>query len=232
MTRHLVTSGLLAGFFAACLATLLQFGLLERNILLAERYESGALTHFAGVAADTGHDHGEAGHDHPTDAPPFWARQAKTLLAMIITYCGYGLMMVAGLSLVRHFGRTVGPAQGLLWGVAGFAAFSLAPAMGLAPALPGMAGADLATAQVWWLSCAGATVAGLAVLAYGTGPVRVAGLILLAIPHIIGAPHPAEFTGILPPEMTAQHAARSLGVGLLVWVTLGSLSRWLLDRNA
>ncbi|MBC7737661.1 MAG: CbtA family protein [Candidatus Saccharibacteria bacterium] len=234
MTKHLVTSALLAGFIVACLATVLQFGFLERNIVLAERYESGALTHFAGVQQPDGavHDHTDAAHDHPTDAQPFWARQGKTLLTMIITYCGYALMMVAGLSLARHFGKTVGTAQAMLWGLAGFAAFSLAPAMGLEPTLPGVEGADLAVRQVWWLFCAGATVAGLGLLAYGNAWARFAGPILLLIPHIIGAPHLAEFTGILPPEMAAQHAARSLGVGLVAWVTLGGLSRWFLDRNA
>lgn len=242
MTRHLLTSGLLAGFAVALLATLLQFAFLERNILLAERYESGALVHFGGplaghndVAAtqDATASHDQIAHNNATEEAPFWQRQVKTLLAMIITYCGYGLVMIAGISVARHFGKTVGPSEALLWGLAGFAAFSLAPAMGLEPALPGVEGADLAQRQVWWLLCAGATLAGLALLAYGNGPIpRLAAVVLLAAPHIVGAPHLAEFTGILPPEMAAQHAARSLGVGLVAWVTLGGLSRWFLDRAA
>ena len=64
MTKHLVASGLLAGFVVALLATLLQFAFVERGILLAERYESDALQHFGGVG---GHDHAAAApaaHDH------------------------------------------------------------------------------------------------------------------------------------------------------------------------
>ncbi len=227
MTKHLMTSGLLAGLVVAIFATLLQFAFLERNILLAEQYETGELTHFA---VGAGHDHTEAGHDHAVSR--FWPRQAKTLLTLIITYCGYGLGMIAGISLARHFGKSIGATQALLWGLAGFAAFSLAPAMGLAPSLPGIEGADLTSRQIWWLFCASATVAGLGLLAYGHGLVRLAGVAFILVPHITGAPHLSEFTGILPPEMAAQHAARSLGVGMVVWVTLGGLSRWFLDRTA
>jgi cobalt transporter subunit CbtA len=240
MTRQLVTSGLIAGFVVALLATLLQFAFLERNILLAERYESGELTHFAAAAQ---HDHSAAMTDAtgaPTDQKldvrseedtPFWARQIKTALTLIITYCGYGLVMIAGMSIARHFGKTIGGAEALLWGLAGFAAFSMAPAMGLEPALPGMPAADLVARQTWWLACAVATVAGLALLAYGVGRVsQVAGLVILALPHMIGAPHLDGFFGALPPELAARHAAGSLGVGLVAWLTLGWLSRWLLDR--
>jgi cobalt transporter subunit CbtA len=239
MTKHVVTSGLIAGFVVALLATLLQFAFLERNILLAERYETGELTHFA-AAPD--HDHSPAApeaaqdhdaHSHDTGDTPFWLRQAKTALTLILTYCGYGLVMVAGISVARHFGKTIGGAEALLWGLAGFAAFSMAPAMGLEPALPGMAGADLVERQIWWLACALATVAGLALLAYGAGIVaRVAGIGIMALPHLVGAPHLDGFFGGFPPELASRHAAGSLGVGLVAWLTLGGLSRWLLDRSA
>ena len=63
MTKHMLASGLFAGFAVALLATLLQFAFLERNILLAERYEAGELQHFAGA----GHDH--ASSDHVAEAP-------------------------------------------------------------------------------------------------------------------------------------------------------------------
>ena len=250
MTKHMLVSGLVAGLVVALLATLLQFAFLEQGILLAERYETGELTHFAGLETGAGHDHAATEtapetaatdapatahhHDHGTEeAEPFWQRQAKTLLSMIVTYGGYGLVLVAGLALAGHYDRAVTPAQGLLWGLAGFAAFSLAPAMGLEPALPGVEAADLASRQGWWALCAAATVVGLALIAYGTGVLpRVAGVILLALPHIIGAPHLAEFTGILPPELSARHAARSLGVGLIAWVTLGYVAQSLWSRPA
>ena len=243
MTRHLVTSGLIAGFIVASLATVLQFAFLERNILLAERYETGELSHFA---ASPDHEHGATkaapkaaseqdhdAHSHVQDNRPFWLRQINTALTMTLTYCGYGLVMVAGMAITRHFGKTIGGAEALLWGLAGFAAFSMAPALGLEPALPGMAAADLVDRQTWWLGCAVATVAGLGMLAYGVGiGARMAGIVIMALPHVIGAPHLDAFFGVVPPELAARHAAGSLGVGLVAWLTLGGLCRWLLDRTA
>ena len=227
MTKHLAVSGLLAGFAVALLAALLQFAVLERGILLAERYETGELQHFGGA----GHDH--AAHDHASAPASFCQRQAKTLLTMTITYCGYGILMVAGMALATHFSRKPSRSEGLLWGLAGFTAFFLAPAQGLPPVLPGVETADLAASQGWWLLCAVATAAGLALLAYGSGLIpRLAAVVLIALPHIIGAPHLADFTGVLPPELAAQHAARSLGVGLAAWVTLGGLAQYFWTRAA
>ena len=84
MTKHLLVSGLLAGFVVALLATLLQFAFVERLILLAERYETGELVHFQQAAvADHSHDTTTAAHLHMgDDDAPFWQRQAKTVLVM------------------------------------------------------------------------------------------------------------------------------------------------------
>lgn len=240
MTKHMLASGLLAGFVVALLATVLQFALLERLILLAERYETGELSLFQFT-----HDHVRVTRDanseaiqtflvhEQTDDAPFWQRQAKTLLTMLITYGGYGLVMVAGFAFANHLGHAIPLQTGLLWGLAGFVCFAMAPALGLEPELPGTESAALEARQLWWIGTALATVAGLALLAYGRGLVpRLGGIVLLAIPHIIGAPHLAEFTGIVPPELAASFAARSLGVGLVCWVTMGGLASRFWDRKA
>lgn len=239
MTKHMLASGLLAGFVVAMLASLLQFTMVERLILLAEQYESGALVHFqaAGHQDDTAahsHDAAAAPHDHGEAADqPFWQRQAKTVLSMIVTYCGYALVMIAGFALANHFGRKVPLAHGLLWGLAGFASFSLAPAMGLELQPPGVEQAALQARQLWWIGCALATAAALGLIAYANGVLpRLAAIVLLAVPHIIGAPHLPEFTGIIPPELSSLFASRSLGLGLIAWVTLGGLSVWFWDRQA
>jgi len=79
--------------------------------------------------------------------------------------------------------------QGLAWGLAGYASFALAPALGLPPELPGVESAALVARQLWWLGTALATAAGIATLAFVSARrVALLGLILLALPHIIGAP--------------------------------------------
>lgn len=239
MIQKMLASALFAGVAAGLLAALLHFAFVQKSILLAEEYESGSLTHFQGKAAEghdasEDHDHGaaaeaEAGHDHGAhdhgtagEEPSEFQRNALTGLFSILIYSAYALILVAGFGLAMAYGRRVGAREGLLWGIAGFAAFQLAPALGLAPELPGTAAAELATRQVWWWGTVLSTATGIALLAYGKGAVYAAlGLALLAAPHLIGAPHLEGFAGVAPPELAATFAARVLGVGLVVWAVLG-----------
>ena len=79
-----------------------------------------------------------AAHDHPAAAE--WEpengfeRSAYTLAADLLTGIGFALLLAAGLTLR---GGDAGWHDGLFWGLAGFAAFTLAPGMGLPPELPG-----------------------------------------------------------------------------------------------
>ncbi len=241
MIQKMLASALFAGVAAGLLAALLHFAFVQKSILLAEEYESGSLTHFQG-AAPAGHDHGdghdhgaatgteaEAGHDHGShdhgaagEEPSEFQRNALTGLFSILIYSAYALILVAGFGLAMAWGRRIGAREGLLWGIAGFAAFQLAPALGLAPELPGTAAAELTARQVWWWGTVLSTATGIALLAYGRGVVfALLGLALLAAPHLIGAPHLEGFAGVAPPELAATFAARVLGVGLVVWAVLG-----------
>ena len=237
MIKRMLAGGVIAGFAAGLIAALLHFAFVQELILLGEQYESGALVHFeaSGTApATTGHDHaaGEAAgaHDHAAadaGAESAFQRNALTVLFTTLIYASYGILLVAGFAIAEQFGRTVSPGEGVLWGLAGFAAFQLAPAMGLAPELPGAIAADLGARQMWWLGTVVATGGGLALLGYGrTALISALGGALLAAPHVIGAPHLDQFYGVAPPELAAEFAARVLGVGFVAWATLG----WLAGR--
>jgi cobalt transporter subunit CbtA len=217
MIQRMVTSACVAGIAAGLLAALLHYAFVQKYILLGETYESGAAVHFDGVLAG-GHDH-EAGsqeHDHAAhdhgaagETSPL-QRNGMTVLFFALLYAAYGLIMVAGFGLAQHFGQRISAREGVLWGIAGFVAIQLAPAIGLAPELPGTVGPDLTDRQVWWA---------LAVL-------------LLALPHLIGAPELDGFTGVAPPEVASAFAARSLAVGLVAWSLMGWLAGWMWDRDA
>ena len=128
------------------------------------------------------------------------------------------------LNLARQIGIKVGLAQGVLWGLAGFLAFQMMPALGLPPELPGMPAADLTDRQIWWAVTAVSTGIGLWFIAYGSvNWQRILGAGVLAAPQIWGAPKVADFAGIVPPELAASFAAHSLGVGLITWLVLGGL---------
>lgn len=239
MIRKLLTGGVVAGFAAGLLGALLHFAFVQELILLGEQYESGARVHFEahagpdGAGMQAGHGHG--GHDHDQSDPnetSTIARNGLTVLFTGLIYVGYGLLLVAGFALAEHFGRRIKIAEAIMWGIAGFASFQLAPAMGLAPELPGSVAADLGARQAWWLGTVIATAGGIALLAYGRGVVWwvLAGA-LLAAPHVIGAPQLGEYYGVAPPELAAQFAARVLGVGLVVWTVLGWLAGVLWQRE-
>ncbi len=231
MFQRLVTGAVFAGCAAGLIAALLHFSFVQALILTGEQYESGALTHFAGggdhaVHADAGEASGEdAGHDHATHKhgeSGGLARDGLTVLFTVLIYVAYGFILIAGFGAASTFGARIGAVQGLLWGIGGFAVFQLAPAMGLAPELPGTVAADLGARQVWWWGTALLTAAGLLGLGYGRKAwVFVLAGVALALPHVIGAPSLGEYYGSAPPELGAAFAARVLGVGLVAWAVLG-----------
>ncbi|MDP3959557.1 MAG: CbtA family protein [Pseudorhodobacter sp.] len=232
MTKRMLTSALCAGLAAGLLAALLHFAFIQNLILLGEQYETGQTVHFGTAAApstEVGHDHttpaaATAAHDHGTPPSTLW-RKSLTALFTVLLYTGYGLLLVAGFALAEHFGTRITARDGVLWGGAGFIAVQLAPAMGLAPELPGTPGAELVLRQIWWLGTIAATATGIALLAYGRGiSVAVLGAALLAAPHVIGAPQTAQFAGVAPPELAAAFAARVLGTSLAAWLLLGSVA--------
>lgn len=235
MITRMLAGGVLAGFAAGLFAALLHFAFVQKLILLGEQYETGALVHFeagnAPAASDHSHAEGEAEHSHDAattaEGESSFKRNALTVMFTALIYASYGIILVAGFALAEHFGKAVTAGEGVLWGLAGFAVFQLAPAMGLPPELPGTVAADLGVRQVWWLGTVLATATGLACLGYGRSLLpAVVGGALLAAPHVIGAPHPDQFYGVAPPEVGAAFAANVLGVGFAAWASLG----WLAGR--
>lgn len=161
----------------------------------------------------------------PAEDAASLSRNSLTVLFASLIYVGYALLLTAAYALADRFGHRVTAREGVLWGIAGFAMFQLAPALGLAPNLPGIVAAAYEARLVWWWGTVLATGAGLALLAFGRGPVWVAAaVLLLAAPHLVGAPQPDGFSGVAPPELAAGFSARVIGLSLTVWAMLGWLS--------
>ena len=249
MIQRMVSSAVIAGLVVGLLAAVLHFAFLQGPILEAERYETGALVHFAPGGAGQEHQAvggaggdvtskttgtaatepavtaSDPGQDTGGKAGRVTVRNALTVFFKIGMQIAFALLLVAGFSVAEAYGRRITARDGLLWGIAGFAAFQLAPAMGLAPELPGTMAAALEARQLWWVSVVAATGVALALLGYGRGPAAWgAALILLAAPHLIGAPELDSYSGVTPPELSAAFAARTLGCGLIAWAALGWLA--------
>ena len=237
MFQKMMTGALIAGIGAGLLAAVLHFAFIQNYILLGEQYETGELVHFAAPDAAPEalpHDHAEAAgheqgaHEHGDAEVSTIERNALTVGFTVLLYVAYGIMLTAGFAIAAQFGKRITATEGALWGLAGFAAFQLAPGMGLAPELPGSAAADLAARQVWWWSTVVATGLGIALMAYGRSVIAtLAGAALIAAPHVVGAPLLEGYYGYAPTEVGAIFSSRVLGVGLAVWVALG----WLAGRQ-
>src|SRR5271170_3222915 len=216
-------AGLLSGVFAAAAH---QIGTVP-VILQAEIYEQAA-EHSPAQA----HEHPiTTTHEHAAAWEPANGveRTAYTLLADLLTGVGFALLLAAGLTLR---GGEVTWRDGLFWGLAGFAAITLAPGLGLPPELPGTAAAPLLDRQLWWLATAVATGSGLALLAF-TRRARWAifAAILIVLPHLYGAPQLAEPPAAATPEVLSHRFVVAVTVvSFLFWLILGASTGYFYRR--
>jgi len=231
MFRRIVFSALLSGLVAGLLITLVQHFTVIPMVLEAESYEAGV----ASVSEAVGHGHGHEhdGHSHGAGGGNEWApadgaeRTFYTALTNTLAAIGFALLLGACFTVFNHANWRMG----LLWGLGGFAAFQLAPAMGLPPELPGTVAADVASRQAWWVGTVIATAVGLGALVFAkTSLLRILGVVLIALPHVIGAPHPEVFSMAVPPEMASDFALRTLLVGGLFWLMLGGLAGFTFNK--
>ena len=227
MIKRIARTAGFTGLLAALLLTLLQSLWVAPLILQAETYEK------APAVAEVTHEHaaGAAAHTHDAEAwepEDGWQRVLSTTGGNLVVAVGFALML-AGLYTLRAPTRT---AQGLLWGLAGYATFVLAPTLGLPPELPGTAAADLALRQTWWIGTAASTAAGIALIVFGRNwLLKVLGVAILAVPHIIGAPQPQVHSMLAPEALEAQFKIASQLTNVAFWLALGLISAWLFRRN-
>jgi cobalt transporter subunit CbtA len=226
--RNIVFAAALAGLIAGVFVTIVHEIGTVPIILKAETYEKAAETSAAPAtdadAATAEHQH-EAEAWEPTDG---FERTAFTVLADVLTGIAFGLLLTAAYALR---GRAMDWRQGLFWGLAGFATFTLAPGLGLPPELPGTESAPLLDRQLWWVATAIATAGGLALIFFTrTIALTVLGVGLIALPHIYGAPQPAEHKMLAPGGLAHSFAVAAVVTSFLFWLVLGTLTgvfyRW------
>lgn len=220
--RRLVLAAVCAGAVAGGFLFLLQHLTVEPLIVLAESYEH--------QAADE-HDKGDAAAWEPAGLE----RTAFTAIGTVLTGIAFAAIL---LGTAVAFGVTLDAKRGLVLGLIGFAAFVAAPSIGLAPKPPGVPGADVVDAQIWWSLTALSTLAGLGAIvrAPRTGLSWFIGIALVALPHVIGAP-PAQAAEHVPADLVTRFAWLSVVTRLPFWLVLGALGGALLrdfnpDRKA
>jgi cobalt transporter subunit CbtA len=218
--RAIVFSAVVAGGVVGLTVTGVQHLGTVPLISKAEVYErateaSPATSAVAAEHAD--HQHADAAWE-PQDG---LERTAFTAAANVLTAIGFALVL-GGIFAVRGSGDWY---DGLLWGLAAFVVFTIAPGLGLPPTLPGIPTADLELRQLWWIATAASTAAGLALLFLRRSPLTaIIALCLLALPHVIGAPQPADAHTEVPPALSRQFVAAVTFTSLFFWSLLGSLT--------
>jgi cobalt transporter subunit CbtA len=230
--RMFLTVALLAGIGAGLVVWGVHMLGTTPLILQAEVYENAAdatapAAEPAATEATAVEHHHDAEAWEPADG---WQRNLFTLGADIVTGVGFAFLLTAA---IVFFGKGADWRRGILWGLAGFACFTLAPSFGLPPELPGTEAAPLLDRQLWWIGTVIATAGGLFAAArlrnvYG----YAIAVVLIALPHVVGAPQPEAAGGLAPEELEHKFVLIAIATSLVFWLALGVLTGAFFKRYA
>lgn len=228
--RRVVYYSILVGIVAGIVLTAVQRFQVVPIIFAAEAFE--------GASADVASGGGD-GHDHEHWGPEDgFERTAYTAFSNALTAVGFALVLLSAILVAQTWSRErpLRPTwkRAIGWSLAGYAVFWLAPALGLPPEIPLQNAADLQDRQVWWVICVVCTAAGIGGLAFAPAPWRWMAPLVIAVPYLIGAPHP-EGPMFLDQSPEAAKALEALAgqyvyaaaiANAVFWATLGTLVTW------
>ena len=219
--RIMVVAALWSGLWAGLLLTAIQSIQVIPTLLQAEVYEERTTAlpaHMhSGSETPQAHQH-EAEAWQPQNG---WERTAYTAVANISLAVGFALLLGAASNLrggISHW------RNGLLWGMAGYTIFFVAPSLGLPPEVPGTEAANLKDRQIWWLMTVFDTAFGLWLIAFSkTKQNKLLGAVLLLSPHLIGAPQPEVHSSAAPAELAHTFIMATTLTNAVFWLALGGL---------
>ncbi len=217
--RKLMVAVFGSGALAGLVLFALQYFTVVPLIQAAETYEA------AGNEAHSGAVHENEGWQ-PAEG---WERTSLTALTTVLTGIGFAAVLLGVMALA---GETINTRHGALWGLAAFACFSLAPALGLPPQPPGVAVADLHQRQLWWAGTVIATAVGMWLIAGKRRSwfLRICGVGCLLLPHLIGAPV-ATGENSVPAQLVRRFTIASVATSGIFWLLAGTLGGFIYSRN-
>ncbi len=228
MLGKIILSTLVAGLLAGFVMAGIQHARLTPLILAAEVFESPESEAIAEankpcvetmpgmkMCANDGHEHTHEDWQ-PADG---WQRTLSTTTASLLMGGGFAVLMV-GISMLLNIPIT--KQNGLIWGICGFLAVTLAPAVGLPPELPGMPAADLHTRQIWW--AATILASGVAIYFWLFAKDhwwRIAAVIIAVAPQFFVPINEGETESKVPATLAAEFVSSSLAANLILWLAIG-----------
>lgn len=231
MFRNILFAAVFAGLAAGLVMSGFSVWKVVPLIIEAELYEN----------VDVGEAHvvDDSESDEAAETEQVWApvdgfeRNAYTVATNLLIGVGFALMLGA-LSVL--FAIPLNLNTSILWGLAGFITFSIAPSLGLSPELPGMPAGDLAARQMWWWATIAVTAAALiAVVKYPQPIVIFGSIVALLVPHILGAPQPAnDAESIVPAHLASTYVSAAHFMAATFWFSVAPLyalsHEWLTKR--
>ncbi len=262
--RRIIYNALFVGLLAGLLLSAVQILTVNPIIFEAEAFEIvepeerpavidevavlssvGEDSHDHGAHDHGAHDHGAHDHGAHEHSDEEWApedgseRTFYTVIANISAGIGFSAILLALMSQLQSVGvARLNIVKGVVWGVAGFLAFFVAPGIGLPPEIPGVNAAPVEHRQLWWVLAVACVGIGILVIAYAPLKLKAAGIIAIAIPYVVYIPHQSgpAFSHPDPAAvetLTALHQKFILASGasnLIFWLALGVISAWVLNR--
>ena len=198
-------------------------------LFVVQHFTVGPLIETAETYEEAQHANSGTTHEEEGWQPAgVWERTSYTAITTILSGIGLAAILFGSLSLA---GTQVNARRGALWGLAAFACFGLAPAIGLPPQPPGTTVASVPERQLWWIGTAVATSAGLWMLAgeKRSWLLRIAGVVCLLLPHLIGAPN-ATGQNTVPPQLVRRFTIASLATTCVFWLLVGTIGGFLWSR--
>jgi cobalt transporter subunit CbtA len=224
--KRILAAAASAGILAGLLLTAVQQVRIVPVLLEAEAYERSAA-----AALSPGHAESSSGHEHNLhQAADGLERTMLSAASNVSLAVGFALLLGAAMLLSKG---TTGWRSGLLWGLAGYAVFFVAPSLGLPPEVPGTETARLTDRQIWWLLTVLCSAAGLSLLAFSRSwAIGILGVILLAAAHLIGAPQPKFHSSAAPAELASSFVYAAAVTNFVFWLALGGLQGFFYKKLA
>lgn len=217
MLRKLLIPGILSGLIAAVLLTIVQQNYVVPLILQAETYETQS-----SEQSHSNHSHNDTQEEQQEWAPENGTeRTFFTLMTNTLLGIGFSLLIITLMTATEYSGWQ----SGLVWGLAGFCVFCLAPGLGLPPELPGAVQVELEHRQLWWAATVISTAIGLSLLFLNPAfTFRIVGILFIIAPHFFISTITIETISPVPKDLSNSFIIASSVANILFWSAIGTLN--------